>query len=80
MTHRGERSRESRARTFPKGARQKLRMLLKSHGLTKFRTDILRRHGGVSGVNFEVRHDLELPNEMPASFEGMTIHYYRINK
>lgn len=78
MTTRGEHARERRARTFPKGTRQKLRIVLKSHGLERFRTDIIRSHGGVSGAFFEVRHDLALPAGMPSSFEGMTIHYSKV--
>jgi hypothetical protein len=78
MNPRGEHVRERRARTFPKGTRQKLRILLKSHGLERFRTDIIRSHGGVSGAFFEVRHDLELPAGMPVSFDGMTIRYSKV--
>lgn len=73
---RGERTRSERAKAFPSGLRQRLRVELKKRGLKNFRTDILR------GDELEVRHDGELPEDFDAvtSFDGYEVLYRMVLK
>jgi hypothetical protein len=68
---RRERTRSERARVFPSGLRQRLRVELKKRGLKNFRTDVLRNG------TLEVRHDDELPDDFDVltSFEDRKVRY-----